>query len=488
MPENIPSTELASLPIALTMLIVLGVNVLKVGSTRSGKSVSAIHDVVEDANRRDCSIVVLDPHGSSLAKPVLGHLLACGHEHRMRFDQFSDYEYVLDLRFLKQSKSKNRYEREAENDDSMRLFTSILTRQGDIGSLSSTPLKEEWVMKALRLFLNQRQEQSEDKLIYAFEPEHPEFAKLVAGCTCEEAAAPFLKIADGSVKVSAYGSAQRLFGTVCNSPAFKVRCGGRGHFDLERFMDRNGILLVEGESKGNVSPDAMRAMFGALLNRIIRYVRTRPRPFPRVKVYLDEATNARLVTSFEKEAMAECQKYGLDLIVMVQMLDFPSTEITRGVLSNCLRHEWFFNANPDVIKKAAEDLGGTRDDDYMGQLRKLQVGERFIKERDRVWRDRAVLLPDPFGLPGLTEKKIEQAIVRMHESPDYRNLLELQACESTSQATRIATTPSSPEPRSTPVSQTTFPISSPAELLSIEDWGDSGNGEGGPSGPLAPSA
>lgn len=456
-------------------------NVLKCGSTRSGKSYSSISDVVNDVESGHCAIVVLDPHAESLARPVLGHLIARGHRRRCRYDRYADYRNVLDMRFLEKSTAKTEAERFAENEDNIRLFTSVISRQQGSGSLSGSPQKEEWVMNAGRFYINQRRLPGEDKLLYVFEPQHPELAKLLKGCTSKRDAEPFHKIADGTVKPSEYQSAKRIINGVCGSPAYKVRVGGPGNFQLGRFLDNKGVLLIEGESKGNVSPEAQRAMFGATLLNIIRYVRTRKSSYPRVRVYLDEANNARLITDAEKAALAECQKYGLDLIIMVQNLDFPSTEITKGVLSNCLRHEWFYNGNVDVLKKIHEDVGGDREFDVMGQVRQFKVGERVTKlktnDSERIWFDRAPLLEDPFGLPGLTNKKIDAAIAAMHQTSDYRNLMEQESCNTNSIITENETLPFSQTPGGTsalpPISQDI----SPADLLATDDWGDSPNDE-----------
>ena len=225
--------------------------------------------------------------------------------------------------------------------------------------------------------------------------------------------------------------------------------------------------MVEGENKGKVSPEAMRTMFGAIVHLVIRYARTRPKPFPRVALILDEATNAKLITNTEKEAAAECQKYRLDMTIMVQLLDFPTTQIRDGILANCIWHQWFYNASPYVIRKAADDLGANMDKDKIEAIRELKVGERWNKYRDKVWQDRGPELPDPYGLPGLTEKKIQQALEQMYQLPDYRDLTE--QCHSNSTITETETTQYSNEPPTTSASPDISMNSSPADRLNTED-------------------
>ena len=122
-------------------------NTLCTGSTRSGKTVSQIESVVQTAEENNAAIVALDPHGDSLARPLLTHLVALGHQHRIRFEQFSNFHRVLDWQFLKGSSALNRYDRAAENNESIAAFTNILMRRSGTQSLASSPLKEEWVQK-----------------------------------------------------------------------------------------------------------------------------------------------------------------------------------------------------------------------------------------------------------------------------------------------------------------------------------------------------
>jgi hypothetical protein len=481
------------------------VNTLCIGSTRSGKSVSQIEAVVKAADANNTAIVVLDPHGDSLAWPLLTHLVARGHKHRIRFDRFSNFKRVLDWQFLTPSTARSSVERHAENTETIGAFTNILLRRSGSDSLASAPLKEEWVNNACWLYIHQDTPPGEDKLVYAFEPDTKEFKSLLENCTDEEALRPFRKLADGKIRANDVSSARRLFRGVCKSPAFAVRCG-QGRFKLEPFLNNKGILLVEGASKGNVSYDAMRTMFGAISLRVIRYARIRQRAYPRTLLLMDEATNAGLVTDYEVQAMAECQKMGLDITVLVQLLDFPNSDITKGVLANCLRHEWFYNSSADVLRAAAADLGKSEHSDRADEIRHFIVGQRYVKERHRVWRDRAKLLPDPWGLPGLSEQKTQQALTEIYQSEDYVTVSddgdadgsppeanqsapktpEGRPCNLTSLTGEDATETSSADSKHTRARQINSATLSPAERLAIEGSADCGNGGEAGSDTLGP--
>ena len=97
---------------------------------------------------------------------------------------------------------------------------------------------------------------------------------------------------------------------------------------------------------------------------------------------------------------------------------FPTADITDGILTNCLRHEWFFAANDAVVRKAAADLGGK---EYINLLRALKPGERLVKDRDAgVFQEYVPLLEDPWGFPGLAEKKATLALEEIKKRPEYR--------------------------------------------------------------------
>jgi hypothetical protein len=113
---------------------------------------------------------------------------------------------------------------------------------------------------------------------------HPTFNLLLRQCTDPEVASDFHSIAQGQVRSSQCGSAERLICGVCGSPAFIARCGTI--FDLSAFLGNAGILIVEGGSDG-ISADAMRTIMGSLVLQIIQFVRTRPTPTPRVPLVLD---------------------------------------------------------------------------------------------------------------------------------------------------------------------------------------------------------
>jgi hypothetical protein len=387
-----------------------------------------MRSLVEAAEQKSVALVVIDPHRDSLAAGLLEHLVARGMKKRILFDRLAALDRVLGFDWLPASDAKSELVRWTENEEQIRAFADVLCRRRQLESLAAAPTTEEWVIAALTLYVEQDRHPPLTDLAYAFDRGHPTFTRMLDGCRNSDVVRKFREIEQKAVSRGQYGAAERLIRGVCTSPAFAIRCGATFH--LDEFLDDAGILIIEGG--GTISDDAMRTMMGAVILRTIRYVRTRPRPHPPVILVLDEATNADLISSngFEARAAAELQKSNFSLHVMVQNLNFPSVMLTEDLLTNCLRHEWFFTANATVAHKAAIDLG---ERDYEQQLRQLKPGERFVKERDRVYREYVPLLEDLWGFPGLGRKKAERALIEIQQRPEFRTPTMPAPTESVSQ-------------------------------------------------------
>jgi hypothetical protein len=147
--------------------------------------------------------------------------------------------------------------------------------------------------------------------------------------------------------------AERVLRAVLQSPAFRVRSGDATS-DIGRFLDERGILVLDGSSRGNLSRDAMSVMMGAIILRVIRHARTGAAN--RIVLVIVEAVNANLLGLHESQALAEADKWGLEVHILVQdPFGFPTAEVRSNVLQNCGRHEWFRQGSADAARLAAED-------------------------------------------------------------------------------------------------------------------------------------
>ncbi|HYH66530.1 MAG TPA: hypothetical protein VD866_17685 [Urbifossiella sp.] len=396
-----------------------GFNVLKVGATRKGKTLSGVADIVAHPEE---AAIIFDPHPDSLAMAALTHV-----EGNVLFVRLSDIDHPLGFALLTPSSHPDPRKREMENQKRAEVFTDILLHRRGSDGLAGTPLMEEWTMAALMLFLYQRTPLPLRLLPYAFSPGTDEFERLVGGCTLGEIKAKFRQYAGMPPRTqrSEAGSTQRLFNAVFRSQAFTAFSGGG--FDLPRFLDNKGRLIFE---KGeDVSDDAMRVIYGAVSHLVIDYAKARKSPFPRWRIHTDEATNAGLFSpNVEGKALKETSKNGLNFTIYVQDLEFPGG--SDGVLQNCLRHEWFGCPLYDLARKAAVDiLSGLPATDEARAARlewlttdvmNLGPGWRWVREPRGSWKEYVPMLASPWpNWPGLRDAKLKEKLEKTWQRSEY---------------------------------------------------------------------
>ncbi len=325
------------------------------GATRSGKSEAELVRMIPRAQANDCALVLLDPPGTLAAKFLL-QLHSLGLSRRLIYDRLADTDCVPGYNWLSRSQHAAPLQREAENDERIREFAAILVRRRNLQDMATTPLIEEGILAALRLYLYQSAPVPLSWLADVFDVRSPERAHLLRSCTRPDLVRKFEMYASLSptARRTETGPAERILRAVVGSPAFRVR-SERDAFDFDRFLNERGILVLDGSSRGNLSRDAASVMMGAVLLRVMRHCRTGSQG--RVLLVLDEAVNANLVGVHESRAIAEAAKWGLEFHVIVQdPFNFPSEEIRNNVLQNCGRHEWFRQGSPDAARLAAEDV------------------------------------------------------------------------------------------------------------------------------------
>ena len=394
-------------------------HVLIVGGSGSGKTTAEVKALVEEADRNDSAIVCIDPHVDSLAAGFIAHLCERGHQNRILYDRLRDIKRVLKWDFLSPSKAASPRERHAENETRCEQFADILLRRRGQKSAAKTPDIEEWLLAALRLYISQRKRRPLADIRYAFSFAHPTFQAMLNGCQDSETRYQFEEIIHSGTMP--YRAAEKIIKGVCRAPAFQVRTEHDGGFNFDRHLDNRGILIVEGGEGGTLSPDAMRTMMGAIILKTLYYLRERKREFPGVTLALDEATNANLIgeAGHEVNALGELRKYGLGMHILVQYLDFPSTRIEKGVLTNCDTRKYFRCPEPRTAIRLGDDLGGgytsygTKrryykdgsmwdapadfDNPYADELRNLPRGECYVRRGNQTSRERVFPLPAPFG-------------------------------------------------------------------------------------------
>lgn len=314
-------------------------NVLAISSPGGGKSWSAAVDAINFPG----AIFVGDPHKESLAELILDN--AGGN---ILFDRFSDLQHSVRFNFQRASSAKNHDKRKAENNQAAQLFTQIVMRRRG-SDIATTPLLEEWLLAAQMLFLNQEKRRSVAMIPYAFRPGTKGFRLLLAGCTDRDIKAKFAALASMTPRAlrAEVGSAARVVNAIFRSPYFLARCDG--NFDIDSFVRGKGKLILE---KGEcVDDDAFTTLVGAINLLFIEYAKNRRGRYPPIRIYLDEATNAKTAGKIEEIAAGETRKNGLSWYVMTQYLNFPGGP--DGYLQNFKRKEVYRTADYDLARKMA---------------------------------------------------------------------------------------------------------------------------------------
>ncbi len=397
----------------------MNINLVRVGATGMGKTLAAGRDSVE---AEDIAEVILDPHEESLAQTVLNHA-----EGNILYDRLSNIQQTIGYELLRPSTHPDSDERANENEQRAEAFVPILTRRRNQDGMAGTPLMEEWVMAAILLYLFQKVRKPLSLLPFAFLPWTAEFQLLLRDCGRKDIRHKFQQLEKLSQRAlrAEIGSAARLINAVFRSRSFITR--SRGGFDLGGFLQNKGKLIIErGDGVGD---DTMRVIMGAIVLLVIEHAKRRPKPYPVIRIRIDEANNSGLVGEPELRGIAETRKYGLFWDFLVQNLDFPGGP--DRVLQNCKRHEWFGCAFYDLARKAAIDLvaglpaNGESRAERIAQITDdiLQMGPgwRWVRDPAGSRKEYVPLLVNPWpDWPGLRESKLSEKIQWIYSRPEYQ--------------------------------------------------------------------
>lgn len=452
-------------------------NTTVVGATRAGKSeATAVH--VATAGE---ATLLADPHKDSTAARVLTHARG-----NVLFERLSDVWVTLKYDMLAASRDPDALNRQRENERLAADFVDILLRRRGGETMAGTPLMEEWILSLLMLFLFQATPKPLTVLPFGFRPGTPEFEALVRECTLEDVRYKFTQLTRMSYRAlrAEVGSAARLIDGVFRSVAFTARC--TGGFDIGTFLQDRGILILErGEDIGD---DAFRVIIGAIVQQVVSHCKRRPKPYPPVRIILDEATNARLVGRTELKGIAETSKNGLYWTFIVQNLDFPDPD---AVLQNCLRHEWFRCGSYELARKAAVDILAGLVPDGRSRAERLEElttdvlglapGWRWVRDPEGSRREYVPMLENPWpDWPGLREAKLKEKLCRIYSREEYSRTTS--GFRSTGEGGTESSSPTSGTSASTP---TTSPTGSAAARWrqggKKPPSGSAGSGSGGGS-------
>jgi hypothetical protein len=430
-------------------------NVLVIGEPGSGKSVAAARDACEFPG----AALVLDPHRDSLGRLVLEH--ATGN---VLFDRLSDLDCVLGYELLKPSTHPDARKRAQQNERRARLFVEVMMRRRG-GDIAASPLMEEWVMALLIGFLNQRTPKPVRIIPFGFLPGTEEFQSFFKDITLPEIQAKFQQLIGLKPRAlrAEVGSATRLVDAIFRSPAFLPRCDAS--FDLGAFLQDCGKLVVE---RGDENEDVARTIMGGIILLVTDHCESRATPWPPVRIYLDECTNARTAGNFEERKAGETRKYGLSWYFMCQYPNFPNGP--DGFFANCQRKETYRVGHYELARKlasmyvaglpAGEETRANRIDAMTTSLMTLKPGWRWVTDRNGPCQEYVPMLESGWpDWPGLREAKLHERLCEIYARPEYRTF------DGPSDGDP-ETPPSSPSSPDTPPR----PSNSPAASSPAERW------------------
>lgn len=436
-----------------------------VGSTGSGKSAGELVDLVRLADRGDCAVVLLDGHGP-LAFQIAGHWASRGHEGRVVYETLDATDRVLAFEMIPPPAGADPLRRSLETAEMRDELSQCLMNQRGLVTLTDRAWTKEWLEAALTLCLAQPQPEPLTSLLHAFRIGTGEYERLLRDCRDDALVAKFrdaerLKARNPVQYESITSPARRLVESVCTSEVLRLR-SRPGPFDwLDALRERR---LVAFDGGGIRSRELKRTVFLLVTMHVLHAVRrhfseTR-RPLPVVLV-LEEAGALGLVTPFVLGALAELRKAGLALHLLTQSsLDFGDPSLFQLVLSNTPCQVWYQCLAPADQEIGAKALTNAtfalhaihftrertapdgdaltapwrsrvrrildpyykppslQEQEWRTRLATLRVGERVVRDRRRVRRER-VRMQRPLRVPGGFDAYTRAVIGRIRSQALY---------------------------------------------------------------------
>ncbi len=438
-----------------------------IGSTGAGKSEGELVDLVRLADRRRHAVILLDGHGP-LAFQAAGHWSARGHESRIVYEPLDATDRVLAWDMLHRSDATDPSRRRLADAETLEDVAQCFMAQRNLVTLNDKPWTQEWLHAAIALCLAQPQAEPLPSLLSAFRLGSTEYERLLADCRDSSVAAKFRDLERLRRKNEVQyeiltGASRRLLELVCASEVVRLR-SRPGPFDwLSALRDRR---LIAFDGGGVRSRELKRTLFLLVSIEVIHAVRRHfaetQEPLSAVLV-LEEAGALDLVTPFILTALQELRKAGLAIHLLSQSsLDFGDPAIFEAVLSNTPWQAWY-----QVLTPADQELGGKaltnatfdplavhftrprlhwpsgdrhavhpvhveeayyktpqlQEQEYRTRLATLRVGERIVRDRFGVRRERVHMLRPPFDFEGETRAAID----RIRRQPYFVPPLPLQA-------------------------------------------------------------
>jgi hypothetical protein len=436
-----------------------------IGSTGSGKSEGELVDLVRVADRRDCSVVLLDGHGP-LAAAAAGHWAARGHEARIVYEPLDATDRVLAWEMLPQPTSDDPSTCRLEEAEIREEIAQCFLAQRNLPTLNDRAYTKEWLDAAIALCITQPGPEPLPSLLAAFRIDAAPYERLLAHCRQPDLIAKFrdlerVKRRNPVQYETLTGPARRILELVCASEVVRLRSRPGPFHWLSALRERR---LIAFDGGGVRSRELKRTFFLLSTLHVIQAVRrsfaeTR-HPLPVVLV-LEEAGALGLVTPFVLWALQELRKAGLSIHILSQSsLDFGDSSLFESILGNSPWQAWYqclsvadqelgakalTNAafDPNAVQFTRErsvpegqsldspwrarmrqvidpylKSPSLQEQEYRTRIATLRVGERLVRTRTAVFRERVRMLRPPSVIGGF-EAATRAAIERVRTQPLY---------------------------------------------------------------------
>ncbi|HYH66812.1 MAG TPA: hypothetical protein VD866_19115 [Urbifossiella sp.] len=438
---------------------------LVVGSTGSGKSEGELVDLVRLADRRDCAVVLLDGHGP-LAFAAASHWAARGHEPRIVYEPLDATDRVLGWGVLPRGSFADPARQRLEDAEAREGLSQCFMSQRNLTTLNDRGYTKEWLDAALSLCLSQPEPVPLPSLLAAFRVGTPEYERLLRSCGDPRTVAKFRDVEHvkrrNPVQYELFTSpARRLLELTCGSEVVRLRSRPGPFRWPEALRDR---CLVAFDGGGIRSRELKRTVFLlvalAVIHAVRRHFAEARTPLPVVLV-LEEAGALGLATPFVQLALQELRKAGVAIHLISQSsLDFGDPAFFQSLLGNAPRQIWYQCLSPADQELGAKALTNAtfdpdavhftrvrsvpegkslaspwrarmrrvidryfkspslQEQEYRTRLATLRVGERLVRDRTGVRRERVRPLRPP-RVPGGFETFTRAVIGRVRERPLY---------------------------------------------------------------------
>jgi hypothetical protein len=446
-----------------------------VGSTGSGKSEGELVELLRLARREDHAVVLLDGHGP-LALNAAGHWAHHGYEQRIIYEPLDATDRVLCWNMFPKSSALDPVRRSLDDAETRDDLVQCFLAPRDLLTIADKPWTKEWLDAAIALGLSQPHPQPLPILLSAFRVGTADYERLLHETEDPDVAAKFrglelIRRRNPVQYETLTGASRRLLELICSSEVIRLR-SRPGPFDwLQALQDRKLLALDGG---GVRSRELKRAFFLLVSMQVIHAVRRHfalsRQPLPVVLV-LEEAGAMGLVTPFVLAAFQELRKAGLAIHVLTQSsLDFGDPDLFERILGNSPWQAWYqvlapadqelgakvmanaaFDSHavhftrPHLIPKtesmqwllSGESWSGEsrwrwfrhiadayykspqlQEQEYRTRLATLRIGERLVRDRKSVRRERVKMLRPP-ALPGGFELATRSVIERIRQQPIY---------------------------------------------------------------------